>query len=78
MKLVWNVPALQEPNYSQIATLYAGILRKRDNMIISFNCSQCSRRYEKGWFSRYDISGEFSAIFAPVENRVKIGYTTII
>ena len=31
-------------------------------MIISVNCSQCSKQYERGWFLRYEISWEFSAI----------------
>ena len=61
-KFVWAVSAQQEQNYSQMATFCDGILRKRDDMIISLNCSQCSRRYEKSWFSRYKISWEFSAI----------------
>ena len=61
-KFVFAVSAQQEQNYSQIVTYFDGILRKRDDMIISFNCSQWSRRYERGWFSRYEISWEFSAI----------------
>ena len=35
-------------------------------MIISFNCSQCSIWYERGWFLRYEISWEFSAISASI------------
>jgi hypothetical protein len=34
-KLVLVVPDLPEQNYSQIDTFYDGILRKRDDMIIS-------------------------------------------
>ena len=40
--------AQQDHNYSQIPTFIDSILRKRDKMLISFNCSQCSRRYERG------------------------------
>ena len=29
---------------------------------LKLECSQCLRRYERGWFSRYEISWEFSAI----------------
>ena len=56
--------AQQDHNYSQITTFIDCILRKLDDMIISFNCSQCSRRYERGWFSRYEISWEYSAMSA--------------
>ena len=62
VKFVWVVSAKQDHNYSQIATFCDGILRKRDDMIISFNCSQCLRRYKRGWFSWYEILWEFSAI----------------
>ena len=61
-KFVWAVSAQQEQNYSQIATFCDGILRKRDDMIISLNCSQCSRQYKRDRFSRYEISWEFSLI----------------
>ena len=39
-KCLWDVSAEQEQKYSQIVTFCDDILRKQDNMIISFICSQ--------------------------------------
>ena len=41
--------AQQEQIHSQIDTFCDGVLRKRDDMIISINCSQCSKQYEILW-----------------------------
>ena len=45
------VSAQQEQNYFQFATFCECILRKRKIWYHDMICSQCWRRYDRGWFS---------------------------